>query len=102
MSSPQFVRIQPGALQQELSDIHMVHAACMMFRMRCLSHRILEYGWESSLNHLSFVEAICLAVLLPIHMHDELVRAAYPKADERWKAFLRGQVPHLCQEAVPV
>ncbi len=102
MSMTNIPRIQPGALQRELHDSHIVHAACLMFRMRCLSHRILEYGWESSLDHLSAVEAIALAVLLPIHMHDELARAAYAAADDRWKAFIRSQVPHLCQEAVTV
>lgn len=89
------------ALNNEMHDIHIVHASCLFWRMRCLSHRLIAFGWEKSVTHLSAIEAIVLASIVPPVMHDELARAAYEIADDRWKAFLRSQVPHLVEEAVP-
>ncbi len=90
-------------LQQEMHDIHIVHAACLLWRMRCLSHRLIEFGYEESVKHLSCVEALNLASILPPTMHDEVVRAARLIADERWAAFIDRVAPRFApQEAVTV
>lgn len=97
-------RISIEDLREEMHDIHMVHHACLVWRMRCLSHRLIEFGWEESVKRLSVVEALTLAALVPPIMHDELVRAARLVADERWKAFIDRIAPRFAaaEEAVAV
>lgn len=94
--------ITQEALHAEINDIHIVHAYCLFWRIRCLAHRLLSFGWEESVRHLLPMEALILAAIVPPVMHDELVRAAYQIADARWKAFIEKQTPHLVAEAVTV
>jgi len=91
-------------VQQEMHDIHAVHASCLFWRMRCLAHRLICFGWENSVKHLNAVEAICLASIVPPDMHDELVRAARLIADERWTAFIDRVAPRfaMTEEAITV
>lgn len=84
--------------QEELTDLHIVHATCMFWRMRCLAHRLIEFGWEESVKRLSAPEALCLASIVPPQMHDALVEAAYSIADERWRSFIQRTLPHLVPE----
>lgn len=96
------VTLSAEQLQQEMHDIHIVHASCLFWRMRALAHRLLEFGYESAVNHLSVPESLVLATLLPPYMHDEIVRSAYAVADDRWKSFIAKHVPHLAQEPAHV
>lgn len=64
------------------ADMHMVHRDCMIWRMRCLAHRLVESGWEDIVNHLPNREALTLATLLPQHMHNTIVYAVREVATE--------------------
>ena len=88
------------AIQVELHDLHIVHAKALMWRMRCLAHRLLTFGWEDAVQTLSVVELLVLSANLPPYMGDVLIDAAYGKADPRWKAFIERTAPRLAPEAV--
>lgn len=69
-------------------DMHIVHRDCMIWRMRCLAHRLVESGWEDIINHLSHREALTAATLLPQHMHDAIVAEVLKTAAEEEKAVI--------------
>lgn len=87
------------SIQTELHDMHIVHAKCMLWRMRCLAHRLVSFGWEDAVAHLGTVETLMLAAMLPMHMHDTLVESAYDHADARWRAFIERECPRLTEAA---
>lgn len=87
---------------QLFDDMHAVHMDCVVWRMRCLGHRLIETGWEDIVNHLAVREAFILACLLPPHMHDTIITGYLPAASERELAFIAQHVPRLIQEPVHV
>lgn len=95
-------RLNIAMLRPIFDNIHMVHMDCMVWRMRCLSHRLLEFGWEDSVRHLSVPEALILAALLPAHMHDAVVEAAWWDADDAQRALIRARLPNLVPEPAHV
>ena len=86
-------------IQVELTDLHIVKARCLIWRMRCLAHRLLAFGWEDAVQTLSTLEELVLAAMLPPYMADVLIESAYATADARWRAFIERQCPRLTESA---
>lgn len=76
-------------LLNAMPDMHVVHFHCLVWRMQCLSHRLLEFGWESSVKRLEPHEAVVLAACLPPVMHDAILATVLDHGDERWSALVR-------------
>ena len=84
-------------LTAEIGDLHVVRAGCLFWRMRCLAHRLLDFGWENSVNTLDALEMLAVSTMLPPHMADVLVRGAYEIGDARWRAFIERTCPRLAE-----
>lgn len=80
--------------------MHLVHLSCLIWRMRSLSHRLLEFGPEASVSHLLPHEALMLAAVLPPHMHDPLVQDIYRAGDEMCNSLIDRVCPWLVQPEV--
>lgn len=92
------MRLNQELLVPLFNDLHMVQMACLFFRMRCLAHRLINFGFESFVNELDARELLVLACLMPQYQHDALVTEAYRKGDVAIQFFICEHVPHVCAE----
>lgn len=92
--------ITPAAFLEEYRELHVVHAHCLLWRMKCQAHRLIEFGYESAVQHLTPPELVVLSMLVPPVMADALLQAVLEHGDERWCAFIRRELPRYAQEAV--
>lgn len=76
-------------------DIHLVHQKVLVFRLRCVAHRMISFGFENYVNHYSPRELCMLAALMFGPQHDILVREAHRQGDDTVKAWLEQAVPRL-------
>lgn len=89
--------ITPIAFLDEYKELHVVHAHCLLWRMKCLAHRLIEFGWESSVQHLSPPEMVVLSMLIPPAMAHVVLTAVLDHGDERWCSFIRRQLPQYAE-----
>ena len=78
------------AVREELfTDMHRVHFGVVMFRIRCLGHRIRSFGFEETVNRISPRERIALSCWMPRHARVVLCISAYNDGTYRERQFLR-------------
>lgn len=92
------MRLNQEMLMPLFNDTHMVHLSCLFYRMRCMAHRLIDFGFEPFVNELSARELLVLACLMPQHQHDVLVLEAKKKADGALQFWICEKMPHLCSE----
>lgn len=95
-------RLNMAHLLPLFANLHMVHMDCLVWRMRCLSHRLIEFGWEDIVNALTPREAFVLATLLPQHMHDAVIQAALRIASDAERTLVGAVCPNLLPEPAHV
>ena len=94
------MRLTPNDAREGLfADMHLVHMACVFYRMRCLAHRPIEFGFERFVNDLTPRELVVLAVFMPPHQHDTLVAEAHRCGDAALQAWIVARCPEIVQEA---
>jgi len=91
--------ITPLQFLEEYKELHVVHAHCLLWRMRCLAHRLIEFGYESAVQHLTPPEIVVLSMLVPPAMSHELLLAVLDDGDERWCSFIRRVLPQYAEAA---
>jgi hypothetical protein len=82
-------------------SMHIVHFNSMVNRMKSLGHRLLEFGWESAVDHLEPYEACILASTLPPNMHDVILAAVLEHGAGEYEAMIRS-LPQFAQEPAHV
>lgn len=48
-------------------DLNRLQRACLLYAMRCISHRLRKLGFESGINRLSARELMLLSTMLYKH-----------------------------------
>ncbi len=89
------MRLTQQMLMPLFEDMNIVHTACLFFRIRCLAHRLVAFGWENIVNELNAREMLALAALLPDYQHDLLIREAYRKGSASIKHWVIENAQHL-------
>lgn len=57
-------------------DENPIRRACIEYRLRCISHRLRKFGFESSINRLTARELLLMTTLVYPHQADALRREA--------------------------
>ncbi len=78
--------------------VHIVHFNSYVNRMKALGHRLLEFGWESSVDHLEPYEACLLASTLPPGMHDTILAATLKHGAGEFEPMIRS-LPQFAEVA---
>lgn len=89
--------ISPDTYFNEMPEMHIVHAHCLMWRMQSLAHRLIEFGWEPAVDRLTPMEAVGLSMLLPHHMERVILEAVLEHGDPRWCAYIRRTYPQYAE-----
>lgn len=93
------MRLDPTYVMRHLfHDIHPVHVKVLLFRLRCLSHRLMCFGFENFINTYEPRQLILLATIVAQQQHDAILREAYKHADDKLKLWLEQHTP-LFKEA---
>ena len=94
------MRLDPTAVMIHLfQDIHPVHVKTLLFRLRCLSHRLMCFGFENYINNYEPRQLVLLASIMAQQQHDFLAREAHERGDEELQAWLEKAMPHLFKDA---
>lgn len=80
------------------ADMHVVHLACRLYCLRCLSHRLINFGFEESVNDREPRDLLALAIIMPQEQHNVLVREAYARGDATLKAWIAERLPDLIHD----
>lgn len=84
------------------ADMHVVHVACRLYVLRCLAHRLINFGFEPSVNDREPRDLIAMATIMPQEQHDALIREAYRRSDATLRAWVIARFASLVeQEAAP-
>jgi hypothetical protein len=78
--------------------VNIVHQKMMIFRMRCMAHRLICFGWEDFINEYTPRELMMLAALMFDQQHYALIREAYARGDDELRAWINGRFPGLMAE----
>lgn len=76
-------------------EITIVHQKVLIFRLRCLAHRLISFGFEEYVNSYSPRELAMLAALMFGPQHDFLATEAHRLGDDTVKAWLEQRLPYL-------
>lgn len=82
------------------ADLHVVHYACLQFRLRCIAHRLINHGFEAFLNTYAPRELLLLSTILPPVPSAALVREAYAQGDTQLRAIVELHAPEALGKAV--
>lgn len=94
------MRLNVTMVGQELfKDVHIVHQKVLIFRMRCLAHRLMCFGWEGYVNEYEPREQLMLAALLADRQHNAVVREAYKRGDPTLRTWIATTLPDVVSEA---
>lgn len=74
-------------------DMHRVHFGVVMFRIRCLGHRLRSFGFEQTVNRIPPRERIALSCWMPRHARTVLCISAYNDGTYKERQFLRKHWP---------
>lgn len=89
------MRITQDTIMPLFGDTHFVHLSCLFFRMRCIAHRLVNFGFEEFVNELDSKELLVLACLMPNYQHDTLILEAYRKGDAAIQLWISEHAPHV-------
>ena len=80
-------------------DVHIVHQKVLIFRMRCIAHRLMCFGWEGYVNEYEPREQLMLAALLADRQHNAMVREAFKRGDTALRTWITATLPEVVKEA---
>lgn len=77
------------------SDMHVVHVKVLVFRLRCISHRLMCFGFEKFVNTYEPRELVMLSALMQGHQHNRLLIEAHALGDKALKQWIETMCPEL-------